>query len=815
VRRYVAILIVVLAVAVGSWLSLVWVNADAALFGWSSSDGTLVVPAKGLSWLPRWRYHRSPAQKLGGDLDAATEDGAVVDVRVTFEPTVGRWQLAAADSPSEGFVAAAREPVRAYLAAVPLQCLIAAGGPADCPSDPAAELRAALGEAVDLPLGRLKVAPLPDPEVVRRYLLDAVRERLPKVGRKLLVIGLDAIDWDLALPLVEQGMMPNLARLMGAGTWGEMKTLVPMLSPLIWTTMATGVSPDEHGILDFVQRDPETGDILPITSNQRQVPAIWNIASALGKTTDVVAWWATWPAEKLNGVMVSDRLYFSLTQGLSAEAYTAERPDVISPPDREQEFRELRARAVDETDWKAVRYFINLSEHDYLAEIEGGEGWENPVDGFRRTLIATRLYFGSALLLAEDHPDLLMVYIEGTDEIGHIMAPYMPPPTLDVSPQRAALLAASVPRYFSAVDRWIGRLVQACPLDEYTILVLSDHGFRWGKTRPKGLSGTSGPTAALWHKEPAIFVIAGKDVARLGRIKNWKSVFDVAPTVAAVLGFPAGVGWPGKPLPGSPPSDLEPIDYAPLVPPASYRTSSAGPAQADPELIAKLTALGYLAGGGEAPVVSAGEAAPAPSPAPPKATVTPLPTDDPQQVTAGQINNLAVIKINQKKYNEAMELLDQLMALRPEAPGPHFNKRRIYLETGRWEDADRELWEAIDRGFRDSERTLDRAAADYERKSMPERAEAILVRAIERFPEHEPFYVHLMVLRVREGRFTEALPVGAVAAEKFPESGPVHAFYGLAAASAGQIEIARREIELSLAINPDQPALREALEQLP
>lgn len=814
-RRYVAILIVVLAVAAGSWLSFAWVGADGALFGWSSVDGTLVVPAKGLSWLPRWRYHRSLAQTLGGDLDAATEDGVVVDVHVAFEPTVGRWQLEAAESPSEGFVGAARDPVRAYLAAVPLQCLIGSGGPADCPSDPGTELRAALSEAVDLPLGRLEVSPVPDPNKVRTYLLDAVRERLPDVGRKLVVIGLDAVDWEFALPYVEQGLMPNLARLLGQGTWGEMETLVPMLSPLIWTTMATGVSPDEHGILDFVQREPGTGKILPITSNQRQVPAVWNIASALGKTTDVIAWWATWPAEKVNGVMVSDRLYYSLTQGLSAEAYTAERAGVVSPPGREQEFRELRARAVDETDWKAIRYFINLSEHDYLAEIEGGEGWENPVDGFRRTMIATRLYFGSALLLAEDHPDLLMVYIEGTDEIGHIMAPYMPPPTLDIAPSRAALLAASVPRYFSAVDRWIGRLVQACPLDEYTILVLSDHGFRWGKTRPTGLSGTSGPTAALWHKQPAIFVLAGKDVASLGRIAERQSVFDVAPTIAAILGIPADVGWPGAPLPGSPSSDVAPIQYAPLVPPASYRTSSDMPAQADPEMIAKLEALGYLSGGGDEPLVSAGEATPIPPPLPPKPTATPLPTDEPEKVTAGQINNLAVIKVNQKKYDEAIELFNQLLALRPQAPGPHFNLRRIYIETGRYEDADRELWMAIDRGFRDSERTLDRAAADYEVMEMPDRAEAILVRAIERFPEHEPFYVHLMVLRIREGRFAEALPVGEVAAEKFPESGPVHAFYGLAAASAGQAEIARREIELSLAINPDQPTLRKALEQLP
>ena len=173
-----------------------------------------------------------------------------------------------------------------------------------------------------------------------------------------------------------------------------------------------------------------------------------------------------------------------------------------------------------------------------------------------------------------------------------------------------------------------------------------------------------------------------------------------------------------------------------------------------------------------------------------------------------------MIKINQTKYDEAERLLRQAIAMSPQYASPHFNLRRIFMETKQYERADEELWIAVDKGLRDPERTLDRAAADYESMSMPDRAEVLLVRAIQYFPEHEPFYVHLMVVRVREGRFTEALPIGAVATEKFPESGPVHAFYGLAAASAGQVGLARRELELSLEINPEQPVLRQALEQL-
>jgi tetratricopeptide (TPR) repeat protein len=229
----------------------------------------------------------------------------------------------------------------------------------------------------------------------------------------------------------------------------------------------------------------------------------------------------------------------------------------------------------------------------------------------------------------------------------------------------------------------------------------------------------------------------------------------------------------------------------------------------DPGFIDKLKALGYIGEDG----TSAGAAA-----ATPRAVAPPPPSPTPAEVqpqTRGQLNNLAVIKINQKKYDEAEALLRQAIAENPRYPSPHYNLRRIYMETGQYERADEELWNAIDKGFRDPERTIDRAAADYETFGMPERADALLTRGISKFPEHEPFYVHLMVVRVRAGRFEEALPIGAIAVEKFPDSGPVHSFYGLAAASAGRVDLARREIEKALAINPDQPMLRQALDQLP
>lgn len=812
-RRIALLLSALLCVGVLGWATLAWVPSTGAIFGWNAASGTLRVPGEGLAVLPRWSFGRRPGGTIEVRLAGASREGVRVDVRLRLAPAQGTWSLAAGATPGDGLARALDSEVRRTTALAPLGCLTGVASTVEgCAAAKVAVAAAAAG-LVGINPDQVEVDLSPDAEAARRYLLQSMGARLPTSGRSVVVIGLDAVDWDLVLPFVERGLMPNLKRLMNAGTWGEMKTIVPMLSPLIWTTMATGVGPDEHGILDFVERDPESGMMLPVTGRQRRFPAIWNLASALGRRTDVVAWWATWPAERINGTMVSDRLYYTLTQGISAEALRADPPDMVFPAEATARFAELRDRAVRETDWNAVRFFIDVPEAAYDEAVAGGRGWDDPIDGMRRMVAATRTYFASALLLAEPAPDLLMLYIEGTDEIGHVMAPYMPPPLVDVDPAMAAVYAASVPRYFQVVDRWIGRMIQAFPLEQRTYVLLSDHGFKWGDDRPRGLSGTAGATAPLWHDPHAMFLLAGSGIEKRGKVSEQASVYDVAPTLAALLGIPPDQRWRGAPLPGAPTNSLAAVDWLPLVPPSSYQSTSGAAAPVDPEYIAKLQSLGYLSSSGQ----SAGEqtaatalqdAAPTPPPARP--TVAEAPS-----VTRGRLNNLAVIKINEKKYDEAERLLREAIALSPDYASPHYNLRRMYVELGRYDEADRELWAAVDKGLRDPERSVDRAAADYEGLGMEERAESLLSEAVRRFPDHEPIWVHLMVARIRLQRCPAAVEVGRTAARRFPNSAPVHAFLGIAAACAGDAATARPALERSLELKPDQPRLREVLAGLP
>ena len=89
-------------------------------------------------------------------------------------------------------------------------------------------------------------------------------------GRKLLLIGWDGADWGLLTPLLDRGMMPALDALIDRGTMARLSGLAPSLSPLLWTSIATGKRADKHGILSAIEPDLATGLRLPVSARGRR-----------------------------------------------------------------------------------------------------------------------------------------------------------------------------------------------------------------------------------------------------------------------------------------------------------------------------------------------------------------------------------------------------------------------------------------------------------------------------------------------------------------------------------------------------------------
>ena len=83
-------------------------------------------------------------------------------------------------------------------------------------------------------------------------------------AKKVLLIGWDAADWKVAKPLMEAGKMPHLSKFVELGVMGNMATLQPPYSPMLWTSIATGVRPFKHGVLGFTEPTPDGQGVMPV-----------------------------------------------------------------------------------------------------------------------------------------------------------------------------------------------------------------------------------------------------------------------------------------------------------------------------------------------------------------------------------------------------------------------------------------------------------------------------------------------------------------------------------------------------------------------
>ncbi len=122
----------------------------------------------------------------------------------------------------------------------------------------------------------------------------------------MFLVGVDGATWKVADPMIERGELPILSALLSRGCHGTMKSLRPSKSPRIWTSVASGVAPETHGIVSFTY--PLHGKRHLYTSDMVKVPRLWDIASAHGVQVGVTNYWFTYPASPVQGFIISDHV---------------------------------------------------------------------------------------------------------------------------------------------------------------------------------------------------------------------------------------------------------------------------------------------------------------------------------------------------------------------------------------------------------------------------------------------------------------------------------------------------------------------------
>lgn len=144
--------------------------------------------------------------------------------------------------------------------------------------------------------------------------------------RRVLLVGWDSADWQIIDPLVDAGKMPVLQQLIETGVSGRLGSLEPMVSPLLWTSIATGKRAYSHGIYSFTTSDPQAGTVRSVGSHHRTCRAVWNILHHEGRRSVICNWFASHPAEPVNGLVVSNE--FPIVRSCTGPADRALRASV-------------------------------------------------------------------------------------------------------------------------------------------------------------------------------------------------------------------------------------------------------------------------------------------------------------------------------------------------------------------------------------------------------------------------------------------------------------------------------------------------------
>jgi predicted AlkP superfamily phosphohydrolase/phosphomutase len=255
---------------------------------------------------------------------------------------------------------------------------------------------------------------------------------------RVAVLGLDGVPFPLLENLFDAGVMPRLAEVAEAGSFMPMRTTLPAVSSVAWTSFMTGTNPGEHGIFGFT--DLKKGEIavhLPSFDDVRQ-PALWNRIP--GRKSVVVNLPFTYPARPMDGVLVA---------GFVAPIFDR----AVYPPSL--------------IPW--------LKSKNYRVDVDSVRGRQDP--GFLVQDLFDTLNLREQVMMAlmDSHPwDLFIGVITGTDRLHHFF--------FDAFADHSHRFHAEFLNYYRRVDAFIGAFVDRLR-GKARLIVLSDHGFTRLKTQ--------------------------------------------------------------------------------------------------------------------------------------------------------------------------------------------------------------------------------------------------------------------------------------------------------------------------------------------
>ncbi len=407
---------------------------------------------------------------------------------------------------------------------------------------------------------------------------------------KILLLGVDGASWNVIDILLSENKLPHLKKLIRDGTKAELRSfpIHKIKSPAVWTTILTGTLPNEHGITDFLINGS------PPKSYHRKVAAIWDMLGDF-RTSAHIGFWATWPPEPINGIMVSDYLGLRSDQDETEEFKSGSR-QLTHPATFLGEISELG---------------LLRDRHELIKEFYARFTKGDVPEKERRQLFGRWLYEYAAIywqdkvfkdigeyVLSEYQPDLTTVYFQGIDSVQHLFWAYHEPDKFEnISKKHVERYGDIINEYYGLMDEWIGS-ISALVDENTTIVIVSDHG-----ARAKPLEQYRKDRNGRWHHLSGehdvngVLIIAGPPMKGSHTLEQAR-VQDITPTLLYLLGLPVAQDMAGEVLTDAFTTSYKRAQPIYTIPGYSRRYEATLEDTDFPELddkaIERLKALGYI-----------------------------------------------------------------------------------------------------------------------------------------------------------------------------------------------------------------------------
>jgi tetratricopeptide (TPR) repeat protein len=354
-------------------------------------------------------------------------------------------------------------------------------------------------------------------------------------GKRVLLVGWSGAESRILQPLIDRGELPALEKLITSGVMGDLSTLSPMVGPSLWTSIATGTRPFDHGIHGSIEPCPETGDVRPTSLAYSGFAPVWELLSQAGLRSHVIGWPVSHPAENQGGTCVSDAFPQFEQRG---EIDALVQGSAVFPARLAPVLRELRV-APAEIDSDVLRLFVPR-----LAEIDRSrDGRVNQLAA--HIAEAASIQAASTWLLAHEPWDFAAVHFPTLQRIGDDFIGFQSPKYAEVPQRLADLYGEVLPSAYRLLDLMLQRLL-ALAGSETVVLLVSEHGYIHGTARAEAGRDRN----AEW-RPMGMLVMSGPGIRGDGLVFGGH-LLQIAPTVLAVLGQ-------------SVPAHLEPVLHAAFV----------------------------------------------------------------------------------------------------------------------------------------------------------------------------------------------------------------------------------------------------------